>query len=150
MKVRRATPADDAAIADLFAVYAKEFAHNLGAQDVVGEGRHAREYYGGNVFVADHGGRVLGCVAFEPWTPPRCRMKRMIVHPDGRGRGFGRMLAEAALQEATVAGYTEMCLDTTKPMVAATALYRSLGFEEFTADYEALCNDVFYLRRDLA
>ncbi len=147
MHVRPAEPRDDDALAALFAQYQEEFRYELGDQDVAAEGRRARAYYeGGGVLVAEaDGGAVLGCVAFEPWGEGRCRMKRMFVPPAGRGRGVGRALAEAVLDAARAAGFETMVLDTSKPMAAARALYRGLGFAPFAPDYEAPCREVEYL-----
>lgn len=150
VNVRPAEPRDDAAIAALFATYAEEYAYNLGDQDVVGEGQQARAYYAdGGMLVAENDEEVVGCVAFEPWGEGRCRMKRMIVAPSGRGQGVGRKLGEVVLIAARDAGFQLMCLDTTTPMKAAAALYKSLGFEEYVPDYEAPCNEVFYMRKAL-
>ena len=150
VQVRPAHQGDDIVVAALIAEYAAAFEYELGEQDVVGEGMKAREYYdAGGLFVAEEEGEVVGCVAFEPWGEGRCRMKRMYVLEDARGKGVGRALAELCLAEAKKAGYNEMCLDTTKGMKEARALYRSLGFEEWAPDYEAPCNDVIYMRRDL-
>ncbi len=148
--VRQAGPGDDIVVSALIAEYAAAFAYELGEQDVVGEGMKIREYYdAGGLFVADNDGHVVGCVAFEPWGEGRCRMKRMFVLEEFRGQGIGRALAKTTMDEAKKAGYKEMCLDTTKGMVEARALYQSLGFEEWEPDYQAPCNDVIYMRKDL-
>lgn len=152
MDIVAAAPEHDADIAALFAAYAAAHEYELGDQDVVAEGRQARGRYAppeGGLLVATKNGVVYGCVAFEKWGETRCRMKRMFVPPSRRGTGLGRRLAAAVLEAAKVAGYDEMVLDTSKPMVAATTLYRSLGFEPFEPDYTAPCNDVVYLRRTL-
>lgn len=157
MKVRPAEPRDDEAVATLFAQYGEAFAYELGDQDVAAEGRAARSKYApprGALLVAEaEDGAVVGCGAIEDWgegpTGPRCRMKRMFVLPTGRGTGAGRALAEGLLSTAAEAGYVQMVLDTSKPMQAATALYRSLGFEEFVPDYDAPCREVVYMQRAL-
>lgn len=158
--MREAGPSDDAALAAFFAAYHGEFRHELGEQDVTGEGRRARAYYaGGAVLVAVEGGEVVGCVAYEPWGKGRphldghpvrrARMKRMYVPPTHRGRGLGRVLAEAVMERARREGYDAMVLDTTGPMDAATRLYRDLGFTGFEPDYEAPCRGTLYLARAL-
>ncbi len=148
--IRPAGPSDDAPLAALFAAYGAEYADSLGDQDLAGEGSRARAYYAsGAVLVAEAAGEVVGCVAYEPWDAPRCRMKRMIVAPAHRGKGVGRKLAVAILEAAKAAGFTQMCLDTTPPMAAARALYRDLGFTTYEPDYTAPCVDTVYMRRSL-
>lgn len=150
MLIRPATAADDAALTALFAAYAEEHAYSLGDQDVVGEGLAARERYAdGALLVADDGGDVVGCVAYEPWGEGRARMKRMFVPAEHRGKGLGRSLAYGIVGKARHDGYKEIVLDTSRPMEAATALYRSMGFEPFEPDYEAPCREVLYLRLGL-
>lgn len=152
MDIVPAGPEHDAELAALFAAYAAAHAHELGDQDVVAEGRQARARYAppeNGLLVAADKATVFGCVAFEAWGDGRCRMKRMFVPPKQRGRGLGRLLALAVIEAAKEAGYAEMVLDTSAPMVAATALYQSLGFEPFEPDYTAPCREVLYLRRPL-
>lgn len=148
--IRHAHQGDDIIVSALIADYAASFAYELGDQDVVGEGMRAREYYdAGALLVADRDGEVVGCVAYEPWGEGRCRMKRMYVPEDARGQGIGRRLAEAVMDEARKEGYKTMVLDTTQGMQAARKLYASLGFEEWSPDYEAPCRGTVYMRRDL-
>jgi GNAT superfamily N-acetyltransferase len=63
-------------------------------------------------------------------------MKSMFVDSQHLGKGIGRALAEAILQEARFIGYTRMRLDTGPRQIAAQTLYRSLGFREIEPYYE--------------
>lgn len=145
MDIRPARAADDAAVAALYAAYAREHSHELGDQDVAAEGRTARDRFGDALLVATSDGVVVGCVAYLPWGPGRCRMTRMYVMPSQRQIGVGEALVRGVIRAAKEAGYEEMVLDTSPPMQAATRLYLRLGFEEVDPDWTAPCRDAVYL-----
>ena len=80
------------------------------------------------ILVAREGGERVGCVARKRLPDRACELKRLYVRRDGRGRGLGRALAEAAVAEARRLGYATLRLDTLPAMKAASAIYASLGF----------------------
>jgi ribosomal protein S18 acetylase RimI-like enzyme len=71
---------------------------------------------------------VVGCVALRQIGEGLCEMKRLFVQPAFRGKGIGRALAEAIIEEGQRIGYKLMRLDTA--MEPAKSLYESLGFRE--------------------
>lgn len=81
----------------------------------------------------DEDGRAVGCSGYYNLGDGRvAEMKRLFVSPVARGHGFGKMLAQAAIEEARIAGFEVIKCDTLPRMKSAAALYPLLGFKPTT------------------
>ena len=118
-------------IRTLFLRYAASLDFDLGFQHFEDELEALPGDYappGGCLILAEETGKWAGCVALRSLEDDICEMKRLYVLPDFRGRGIGKILAQAVIHEARSRGYAKMRLDTVESMHAARTLYASLGF----------------------
>ena len=76
-------------------------------------------------------------------------MKRLYVAPRARGQGWGRKLAQAVIDEARIAGYAQLKLDTLERMTDARRLYESLGFVRCDPYYHNPLGAPIYMALDL-
>jgi putative acetyltransferase len=135
--ITQARSATDMAEArELFLEYAKSLGFSLCFQNFDQELASLPGDYSppeGRLLLAKHGEETAGCVALHKLQPDICEMKRLYLRPQFRGKGLGRVLAHAAIEEARKIGYKVMRLDTVEPVMKdAVGLYRKLGFYEIT------------------
>ena len=64
-----------------------------------------------------------------PVIRQNAEIRKVMVHPDARGRGLGRRVTEALTEHATDAGIEVLVLDARGNNHAAHALYERLGWE---------------------
>ena len=107
----------------------------------------------GVLIMATIDGMPAGCCAFRPLVSSdhlnACEMKRLFVRPAFRGFGLGRLLVEQVMARASLAGYSNMLLDTLSDMEAARALYQEVGFVEVAPYYHNPLPGAHYLMADL-
>jgi ribosomal protein S18 acetylase RimI-like enzyme len=85
---------------------------------------------GGTRSIAVDGERVAGYVAVVPlhgWSSHVGEI-RIVVDPDHRGRGVGRMLVRHAVREALALGLTRLVVEVVADQAPAIGLFRSHGF----------------------
>lgn len=80
-------------------------------------------------FVAERGGRSLGCIALAE-RPDYGEVKSHFVDPDGRGLGIGDLLLEHVIEVAKERGLERIKLETCDGLDHAMRLYLRHGFTD--------------------
>ena len=88
----------------------------------------------GRTFVAEDGGEVLGVgsvtrLSLLHRAEPAALLSALVVRPDHRGQGVGRLLVQAAERHAADWGCRTLELTSRDERLAAHRFYRGLGFE---------------------
>lgn len=81
------------------------------------------------LWLADGGGRVVGCVAIVEAPDGDAQLRWFVVAPEVRGLGLGRRLLAEAIEFARREKYRSVFLWTVSALTAAARLYRAAGFE---------------------
>ncbi|MEW6014632.1 MAG: GNAT family N-acetyltransferase [Candidatus Zixiibacteriota bacterium] len=154
IEYKLASSEDDIALArTLFTEYGRSLNFSLCFQDFDRELAELPGDYAspdGRLILVYHRQTPVGCVALRKIDPQVCEMKRLYVRPEFRGEGFGRALAETALEEAKKIGYRFMRLDTVPEMKEAISLYESIGFKKIPPYRDNPVPGAIYLEIDLA
>jgi putative acetyltransferase len=136
----------------LFQEYAAQLGIDLCFQGFASELIDLPRMYGppsGSLLLVMRGSIAVGCGALREFSGQACEMKRLYVRSEERGAGLARQIAVRLLERARTLGYASMLLDTLTDMVAARALYRSLGFCETGPYYSNPLPNVVYMKIDL-
>lgn len=134
--VRPQSPQDWQAARQLVQAYAGSLDVDLAFQNFAHELDHLEAEYGapdGVFLIAREFGTDLGCVGVRKFSEEAGEVKRLYVLPAARGRGVGRLLADAIVAAAKALGYVRLVLDTLPSMQEGHALYASLGFKPIAA-----------------
>jgi amino-acid N-acetyltransferase len=87
--------------------------------------RHLDDYQ----VLRDATGRVVGCVAVDEYSPSLAELVSLAVAPDAQGRGYGKVLIQAAIRLAERRGYALLFA-----VSFSDALFLSQGFAAATLE----------------
>lgn len=96
--------------------------------------------------VARDGGRVEGLMSLDfmyylPLGATTCRVTALVVSPDARGRGLGRLLLRDAERRARLGGAARLEVTSAGHRTEAHAFYRACGFSEGAVRFVKLLGD---------
>ncbi|WP_258074460.1 GNAT family N-acetyltransferase [Brevibacillus laterosporus] len=109
-------------VRELFIEYVDSLGIDLSFQNIESELQNIPGEYAspeGCILLAMYDEHPAGCVALRKIDEKTCEMKRLYVKPDFKGKGIGRDLASAIIEEAKNIGYRYIRLDTLPTMKPA-------------------------------
>ncbi|MGL5390647.1 MAG: bifunctional helix-turn-helix transcriptional regulator/GNAT family N-acetyltransferase [Shewanella sp.] len=139
-RIREATAADDAAIAQVIRAVSAEYGLTADKGYSVADPTldclsHIYRQTGAKYWVIELAGQVLGGAGIAPLADNAgiCELQKMYFMPEIRGKGLAKRLALQALDFAKRSGYHSCYLETTALLKEALALYEQLGFSHLSA-----------------
>ncbi|MCI0465385.1 MAG: GNAT family N-acetyltransferase [Gemmataceae bacterium] len=82
------------------------------------------------LWIAERGGRIVGCVAIVAAAPQTAQLRWFLVEPSARGAGLGKNLLREAVTFCKESGYESIILWTVSALTAAAHLYQAVGFQK--------------------
>lgn len=135
--LRRYTPTDQEAVEYLHVHAIRQAGAYLGRgpwDDDVYTIEEAYLHNQGEFLIGECDGIFVAMGALRCTSPERAEIKRMRVHPDYQGRGFGQIILDELEARARALGYTTLHLDTAVIQIPAQKLYEKNGFREVDRD----------------
>ena len=82
----------------------------------------------GRMWIVERDGEVAGSIAVVEVSHEQAQLRWLLLHPDLRGQGIGRLLVQEAIGFCKASGYSSIFLWTVSSLTSATNLYESVGF----------------------
>jgi GNAT superfamily N-acetyltransferase len=73
--------------------------------------------------------KPCACASFKHYDEGTAEMKRVFIKQEYRGQGLSKELIQTLEELAKKKGYRKMILETGKPLIAATKLYKRIGYK---------------------
>ena len=135
IQIRRISPGDNQAVADIIRKVMPEFGaggagfaiHDREVDDMYNAYSLPRSAY----YVCEDNGKLVGGGGVAPLAggpDDTCELKKMYFLPEGRGKGLGHELLKRCLDSAREMDYPYCYLETFNTMKNAMALYERSGF----------------------
>jgi len=137
LTIRCYTPADQAAVEYLHVFAIQRMGAYLGRGPWDDDIYAIEEHYlnnQGEFLIGECNGLLVAMGALKRTGPERAEIKRMRVHPDYQGRGYGQLILDELEARARALGYQTLHLDTSILQLPAQKLYEKNGFREVGRD----------------
>lgn len=146
--LRRYTPADQEAVEHLHVFVLQQTGAYLGRGPWDDDMYAIEEVYlqnQGEFLIGEYGGLLIAMGALKRTASTRAEIKRMRVHPEYQGRGYGQRILNELEVRARALGYQTLHLDTSILQLPAQRLYEKNGFREVGRDtyQQATGNDSY-------
>jgi len=117
---------------DMFLEYSKKLDFDLCFQNFEEELKDIDIQYAkphGALILLKEENEYIGCVGIRKFAKGIAELKRMYVKEEQRGKGFGKLLLNKAVESAKSLNYEKVRLDTLQTMKEAISLYKKNGFK---------------------
>lgn len=84
----------------------------------------------GQFWLMLHSNNIIGMIALKNLSTTTGEVKRLNIHPDFRGSGFGELLFKHLISYAQENDFKFLRLDSKRELKAALHLYNKFGFSE--------------------
>jgi GNAT superfamily N-acetyltransferase len=143
--IRQAGADDTAAVREIVDAAYRPYIARIGKPPGPMLDDYAKRIAGGEVWVLDEAGGIVGILVLEPLADGLL-LDNIAVAPDRHGKGHGRALLEFAEAEAVRRGWHDIRLYTHALMTENIALYQRIGYVE-TARVSEKGFDRVYMRK---
>ncbi len=136
-RLRRYTSADQEAVEHLHVSVMQQTGAYLGRGPWDDDVYAIEEVYlknQGEFLIGEYDGQLVAMGALKRTSPRRAEIKRMRVHPQYQGRGYGQLILEELEARARTLGYQTLHLDTSILQIPAQKLYEKNGYREVGRD----------------
>jgi putative acetyltransferase len=146
--VRDWQPADRQAAADVIRTVLAEYGlgwEPTGADRDVLEVESAYQQAGGEFWVVEQAGQIVGTAAYYPIgrSPNAVEIRKMYLRSSVRGQGLGRFLLTQLEGAIAQAGYNAIWIETASVLREAVQLYARSGYQPATGVETDRCDLVY-------
>lgn len=103
------------------------------------------QHTGGEFWVVEHQGKLVGTAAYHPIQrgTDAVEIRKMYLCPEVRGQGLGRFLLQQLEHQIRDRGFAQIWIETDTLLVEAVKLYETNGYQQTTGVETQRCDRVY-------